>query len=239
MMNDVVKRFKKVIALNKLSLKVPEGSVYALIGPNGAGKTTTLRIISGLVRPDSGEVKVLGFRIPEEREKVRGRISYLPEDAGLYQRLTGWENLLYYAMIYYGKNRAVEVAEKGAKISGLSKKDLSRKASEYSKGMARRVAIARALMVNAELVILDEPTSGLDVFSSYRIRRMIRRYVNEVGSTVILSSHNMLEVEAICDYVALINKGVIVAEGVPEELKENYGARNLEEVFISIVGGGN
>ena len=239
MMNDVVKRFKKVIALNKLSLKVPEGSVYALIGPNGAGKTTTLRIISGLVRPDSGEVKVLGFRIPEEREKVRGRISYLPEDAGLYQRLTGWENLLYYAMIYYGKNRAVEVAEKGAKISGLSKKDLSRKASEYSKGMARRVAIARALMVNAELVILDEPTSGLDVFSSYRIRRMIRRYVNEVGSTVILSSHNMLEVEAICDYVALINKGVIVAEGVPEELKENYGGRNLEEVFISIVGGGN
>ncbi len=239
MMKDVVKRFKKVTALNKLSFKVPEGSVYALIGPNGAGKTTTLRILSGLVKPDSGEVKVLGFRMPEEKGKVRGRISYLPEDAGLYQRLTGWENLLYYAMIYYGRDRANEIAEQGAKISGLSKKDLSRKASEYSKGMARRVAIARALMVGSELVILDEPTSGLDVFSSYRIRRMVREYVNETGSTVILSSHNMLEVEAICDYVALINKGVIVAEGSPERLKENYGGRNLEDVFISIVGEGS
>ena len=237
-MKDVTKKFKKVTALNKLTLQVPIGSVYALIGPNGAGKTTTLRIISGLVKLDYGRVKVLGFELPKEKEKIRGKISYLPEDAGLYQRLTGWENLLYFAMIYFGRGRANEVAEEGARISGLSPKDLDRKASEYSKGMTRRVAIARSLMIGAELVILDEPTSGLDVFSSYRIRRMIREYVDKTGSTAILSSHNMLEVEAICDHVALINKGRIVAEGSPNELKELYGGRNLEEVFIGLVGEG-
>jgi len=236
LLKNVVKDFKTVRALDGLSFEVPEGIVYGLIGPNGAGKTTTLRIISTLVRHDSGKVVVLDHQLPEEKNLVRKAISYLPEDAGLYQRLTGWENLLYYAMIYYGRDQAKKVAKKGAYISGLSEGDLNRKASEYSKGMARRIAIARSLMVGAQLVILDEPTSGLDVFSSFRIRKMIREYVNKTGSTVIFSSHNMLEVEEICDYVALINKGKIVAKGTPSFLKSKYKARNLEEVFINIVG---
>ena len=237
LLKDVVKSFGKVTALQGLSITVPAGTVYGLIGPNGAGKTTTMRIIATLVKHDSGEVKVLGHELPHEKDKVRGRIAYLPEDAGLYHRLTGWENLLYFAMIYFGKGEsAEEVAEKGAEIAGLSEKDLKRRASEYSKGMARRVAIARALMVGAELVILDEPTSGLDVFSAFRIRKMIKDFVRSTGTTVILSSHNMLEVEELCDVVALINKGRVVAEGPPNELKARHGGKNLEETFINLVG---
>lgn len=236
-MEGVMKRFGKVVALRNLSIKVPSGVIYGLIGPNGAGKTTTMRIIATLVKHDKGRVVVLGHELPKEKHLVRGGIAYLPEDAGLYHRLTGWENLLYFAMIYFDKGRkATEIASRGAEIAGLKKDDLKRKASEYSKGMARRIAIARALMIGAELVILDEPTSGLDVFSAFRIRKMIKQFVKETGTTVILSSHNMLEVEELCDIVALINKGQIIAEGPPDELKSKYGGRNLEETFISLVG---
>jgi ABC-2 type transport system ATP-binding protein len=235
-LTNVVKRFGKIMALRGLSLKVPKGVIFGLIGPNGAGKTTTLRIISTLVTPDSGVVKVLGHELPHEKYIVRGKLAYLPEEAGLYERLTGWENLLYFAMIYFGRKKAEEVAKKGAFISGLKSEDLHRRAGEYSKGMARRLAIARTLMLDADLIILDEPTSGLDVFSSYRIRMMLRKYVKNSDKTIILSSHNMLEVEEICDYVGLINKGVIVASGTPSMLKAVYHGRTLEDVFISIVG---
>ncbi len=238
-LRNVVKSFgRKVKALKGISFDVPRGVIYGILGPNGAGKTTTLRIIATLVRHDSGYVEVLGYRLPEERGRVRGRIAYLPEDAGLYHRLTGWENLLYFAMIYSGSSKdAEEMAELGARLSGLSERDLNRKASEYSKGMARRVALARALMVGADLVLLDEPTSGLDVFSAYSIRQTIKDFARRSGTTILMSSHNMLEVEELCDRVILINKGEVVAEGRPEELKERAGASNLEEAFIKLVGG--
>ncbi|MCD6323904.1 MAG: ABC transporter ATP-binding protein [Desulfurococcales archaeon] len=235
-LREVSKSFKNMKALRNLTLKVPQGKVFGLIGPNGAGKTTTLRILATLVRHDSGYVEVLGMELPKMRVEVRKRIAYLPEDAGLYGRLTGWENLLYYAMIYAGKRRAEEVAMKGAEISGLSEEDLNRKAHEYSKGMSRRVAIARALMLEADLTILDEPTSGLDVVSSYSIRETIKDYVKRTGKAVIFTSHNLLEVEEVCDEVALIHQGRILDSGSASSLKSNYRARNLEEVFIKALG---
>lgn len=182
---------------------------------------------------------MLGYSLPQYRTLVRKYISYLPEDAGLYARLTGWENLYYFAMLYYGRTRkALEITEFGAKISGLSERDLHRKTSEYSKGMCRRVAIARTLMIGSKVVILDEPTSGLDVFSAYAIRKMLKNYVREHAVTVILSSHNMIEVEEVCDDVALINKGRIIAGGTPKDLIRAHGGKNLEEVFISLAGEG-
>jgi len=235
---NVKKRFGKVTALRGITLEVYEGEIFGLIGPNGAGKTTTLRIIATLVKHDEGYVSVLGHELPREKSKVRKFIAYLPEEAGLYHRLTGWENLLYFAMIYARDvDEARRMAELGAKIAGLSSDVLQRKASEYSKGMARRIAVARTLMPKSKLVILDEPTSGLDVFSAVRIREMIKNFVKEVRTTVILSSHNMLEVQYLCSRVALIHEGRIVAIDSPENLIERTGSVNLEEAFIKLVGG--
>ena len=236
-LRNVKKSFGKTQALRSVSFDVYEGEIFGLIGPNGAGKTTTLRIISTLVRHDEGYVNVLGYELPKYKDHVRGKIAYLPEDARLYGRLTGWENLLYFAMIYSkDKEEAVKMAKLGAEISGLSPTDLHRKTSEYSKGMARRVAVARALMTKAPLVILDEPTTGLDVFSSYNIRKIIKKYAKELGVTIILSSHNILEIQYLCDRIALIDKGRIIAVGTPEEILERARASNLEEAFIKLVG---
>mgnify|MGYP001626226005 CR=1 FL=1 len=234
---EVVKNFGKVRALDKVSVEIGEGLIFGLIGPNGAGKTTLLRILATLLKQDEGSVKVFGYDLPENRALVRNLISYLPEDAGLYSRLTGWENLYYYAMLYYGKTaKALEVARAGARISGLSEQDLNRKTSEYSKGMIRRVAIARTLMIGSKLVILDEPTSGLDVFSAYAIRKILKEYSKSNSVTIILSSHNMIEVEDLCDEVALINRGRIIVQGSPRDLIHAYNSKNLEEVFISLAG---
>ncbi|MEM0474815.1 MAG: ABC transporter ATP-binding protein [Zestosphaera sp.] len=233
----VVKNFGKIRALDGVSVEIDERLIFGLIGPNGAGKTTLLRILATLLKQDEGTVRVLDYSLPENRVLIRRYISYLPEDAGLYSRLTGWENLYYYAMLYYGKTtKALEVAEVGAKISGLSERDLNRRTSEYSKGMVRRVAIARTLMIGSKLVILDEPTSGLDVFSAYAIRKILKEYSRSNSVTIILSSHNMIEVEDLCDEVALINKGRIVVQGPPKDLIRAYGSKNLEEVFISLAG---
>jgi len=236
-LNNVWKSFGSTVALRGINIEIDEGRVFGIIGPNGAGKTTTLRIISTLVKPDKGTAKVFGYDTVRDKDKIREILSYLPEDAGLYHRLTGWENLLYFAMIYAETpEEAEKIAKRGAEISGLSEMDLHRRSGEYSKGMSRRIAIARTLMTNAKLVILDEPTSGLDVFSAVAIRKIIKKYAKDRGITVIISSHNMLEVSYLCDEVALISKGKIIARGTPNEIVEMAKAENLEEAFIKLAG---
>ncbi|MFQ6052761.1 MAG: ABC transporter ATP-binding protein [Candidatus Bathyarchaeia archaeon] len=233
---DLVKNFGNVVALNGCSFDVSDGEVYGLIGPNGAGKTTTLRIVGTLIKPTSGSVDVFGVDVVRDPERVRGMISYLPEDAGAYQNLSGFEYLRFMAGFYAGSGGEVEeMVEEGRLISGLGER-LKDRVKSYSKGMKRRLIVARALMVKPRLAILDEPTAGLDVVHAFHVRRMIKGYVAEHGVTVLLSSHNMLEVEFLCDRVALINEGAIVAEGRPDELMRRYGSENLEQVFMEATG---
>ncbi len=235
-LRGVEKEFKGgVKALRGVDLQVECGKVFGIIGPNGSGKTTMLRILSTLLKPTRGIVRVLGIDALKKPEKVRERIAYLPEEAGVYERLTGWENLYYYAMIYArDRNEAIKMARRGSELSGLGK-DIERLAGEYSRGMKRRLALARTLMVNPELAILDEATTGLDVFSSLEIRRTIKNFVKENRSTVIVSTHNMLEAEKLCDEVALIYKGKIILKGPPTKLREQYNAESLEEAFVIAV----
>ena len=230
---DLVKFYGKVKALDGLSFNVSEGEIFGLVGPNGAGKTTTLRIIATLLKPSSGIVRVFGHDVVEEADEVRKLISYLPEEAGAYRFLTGREYLEFMAKIYHMPS---SVVEEGIKISGLGAA-IDRQVRTYSKGMKRRLLVARTLMVKPKLAILDEPTSGLDVAHALYVRNTIRKYAKEYGVTVFLSSHNMLEVEYLCDRVALINKGRIVDMGATKELLEKYGVKNLEEVFIKAIGG--
>lgn len=229
---DLVKSFGNVLALNGCSFTVSEGEVFGLIGPNGAGKTTALRIVGTLLKPTSGSVGVFGVDVVRDPDKIRGMISYLPEEAGAYQHLSGYEYLRFMASFYAGGGEAVEeMVEEGRRISGLEER-LRDRVKGYSKGMVRRLLLARALMMRPRLALLDEPTSGLDVVHAYHVRRMIKDYVEKQGVTVLLSSHNMLEVEFLCGHVALINEGAIIVEGGPKELRQRYAADNLEQVFM-------
>ena len=228
---DLVKVFGDIKALDGLSFQVREGEIYGLIGPNGAGKTTALRIIATLIKPTSGSARVFGLDVVRDSPKVRRIISYLPEEAGAYKNLSGWEYLKFMANFYSEKGGVEAMVEEAAEISGLGER-LRDKVKTYSKGMTRRLLIARALMTKPRLAILDEPTSGLDVVHALHVRKVIKEYVRKHGVTVLLSSHNMLEVEFLCDRIALMDKGKILVEGSPGEVKSRYGAENLEEAFM-------
>ncbi len=232
--SKLVKYYNSFQALKGISFEVKEGEIFGLIGPNGSGKTTTLRILSTLLKPSSGSVKVFEHDIVKEADSVRLCISYLPEDAGAYKELTGIDYLRFVARFFVKDEvKLKQMVEKGIQMTNLGDKIRS-KVATYSKGMTRRLLIARALMVNPKLAILDEPTSGLDVLSAQEVRKMIKDYVKN-GGTVLLSSHNMLEVEFLCDQIALIHNGQIVRTGNPAELKKEYNASNIEEVFIEVV----
>jgi ABC-2 type transport system ATP-binding protein len=229
---SLVKTFGNITALNGLSFNVTQGEIYGLIGPNGAGKTTTLRILATLIKPSSGLAKIFSLDVEKNPSEVRRIISYLPEEAGAYKNLSGWEYLEFMANFYsLNKQSREDAIEEAAKISGLDKR-LKDRVKTYSKGMNRRLLIARALMMKPRLAILDEPTGGLDVVHAFYVRRIIQDYAKGYGVTVLLSSHNMLEVEFLCNKVALINEGKVIGEGSPQELKSRYNASNLEEVFM-------
>jgi len=221
--------------LRGVGFRVGWGEVFGLIGPNGAGKTTTLRILATLLKPSRGKAIIAGHDTQKKPQQARKNTAYLPEEASPYERLTGYENLLFYARLYASsRDEAEDMVRRGAEISGLGDR-LYDQTSEYSRGMRRRLLLARTLMVKPKIALLDEPTSGLDVYHAVEVRRIIRRYVDETGSAVLLSSHNMLEVEYLCDRVAFIYDGRIIDQGTPRRIKEAYGADNLEEAFIEAV----
>jgi ABC-2 type transport system ATP-binding protein len=229
---NIYKEYGSVKALRGVSLRVYEGEIYGLVGPNGSGKTTLLRIIAGLVKPNRGVVRVYGYDPYEDFKETRRYIGYLPEDANTYDLLTGYEHLELYAKIY---GLGEDVVKYGEELSQLGSR-LRDLASTYSRGMKRRLLLAIVLMRKPRVALLDEPTSGLDVHASVNVRNTIKRYVLETGATIIVSSHNMLEIEYLCTRVGLIYRGVIVDEGSPRELIEKYNASNLEEVFVKAVG---
>ncbi len=240
-MNKVILEVKDVhkiydnraYAVKGISFSIFEGEIFGLIGPNGAGKTTTLRMIAGLLKPTKGVILIEGVNVLSNPEKVKSLIGYLPEEAEVYPRLTGMEHIRFYAKLY-SRGNVEDMIEYAMKISGLGDK-LREKAGAYSKGMKRRLLLAIALMRKPRLAILDEPTSGLDVYASVKVRKLIKEYVKETGSAVILSSHNMLEVEYLCDRVAFIYNGRIITIGTPHELVKKYEVENLEEAFVKAI----
>jgi len=231
--NNLVKKYGKKTAVDSISFTVNMGEIYGLIGPNGAGKTTTLRIIATLLTPTAGSVVVDGIDVTKNPLEVRRRISYLPEEAGAYPYMTGEEYLVFISKLYDPENYK-DIAVEAEELSGLGDA-LKEKIKTYSKGMKRRLQLARSLAVKPRLAILDEPTSGIDVLYSLEIREQIRRYAKQHGITILLSSHNMLEVEDLCDRVAIIYNGKIIAEGAVKEIINKVGAYNLEEAFARLV----
>jgi len=233
----LVKAFGDFLALRGITFTVEEGEVFGLVGPNGAGKTTTFRIIATLLLPTSGHVTICGKDVVKEANEIRKIISYLPEDAGTYRFLTGYEYLKLMAEVYFGKGKdAEEALELGIKIAGLGER-LYDKMKNYSKGMKRRIQLARALMIMPRVAILDEPTAGLDVLHAKEIRNTIKEFSKTHSITVLVSSHNMNEIQDICEKIAVINEGVILEEGYVDELLDKHSVDNLENLFIKLVKG--
>jgi len=230
---ELVKNYGRFRAVKGISFDVREGEVFGLIGPNGAGKTTVLRTVATLLQITSGSLSVFGYQLPREAGQVRKIISYLPEEAGAYKNLTGREYLNFIARFFGEGDSSRSMIRRGLEVASLGER-IDDKVDTYSKGMTRRLLVGRALMTDPKLAILDEPTSGLDVINAQEVRRIINDSV-DAGVTVLLSSHNMLEVEFLCHRIALVSDGRIAASGTAAELKKEYDARNIEEAFVRAI----
>jgi sodium transport system ATP-binding protein len=222
-------------AVNGVSFTAADGEITGLLGPNGAGKTTTLRMLYTLMQPDRGRVLVDGLDVASDPQGVRARLGVLPDARGLYKRLTARENIEYFARLH-----SLDDAVIAARIDKLSQAlDLSgfleRRTEGFSGGQRTRTAIARALVHDPRNVLLDEPTNGLDVMTTRALRGFLRGLRAE-GRCVLLSSHVMQEVAALCDRIVVIASGHVVAQGTPEELRARTGAANLEDAFVRAIG---
>ena len=230
------KAFGKVQALNGLSVTARDGRVTGLIGPNGAGKTTAFRIVYGILAPDAGQARVDGIDVAGNRLAAQRRLGVLPDVRGLYRRLTAREHIR-----FYGRLHGLDGPDLEDKIDALIQRlgmaeFADRRARGYSRGQELKVALGRALVHDPPNLILDEPTNGLDVVSSRAVRDLIRD-LREAGRCILISSHIMAEVSALCDFLVMVSDGAIIAQGTPDELRRQTGADDLEDVFVAALMG--
>lgn len=232
--SNLRKNYGNFEAVKGINFEVASGEIFALIGPNGAGKTSTLRVVSTVLKPTSGDVRIMGKSVNRNPQEIRQVISYLPEESGAYKQMKGIDYLNFMAAIFSANPKIQkEYVNTAVEICGLGDR-LKDKMATYSKGMTRKILLARAVMTRPKLAILDEPTSGLDVMNAIEIRKVIRKLADN-GMAVLVSSHNMLEIEFLSDRVAVMDKGVIHITGTPAELKLKTNSQNLEEVFAGVV----
>ena len=227
---ELMKNYNELTAVDRISFEVEEGEVFGFLGPNGAGKTTTVRMLTGIIKPTSGRISIMGFGIEQDPIKAKQLIGVVPELSNAYNELSAWNNLQFMAELYGVSKRVAE--ERAEKL--LTKFDLydrrDHKVKTFSKGMKQKLTIAMALMNDPAILFLDEPTSGLDVRSARLIKKMMRE-LNNAGTTIFLTTHYMEEANQLCSRVAIINHGRIAAIDAPEKLKMRIGG--LEWVEIS------
>jgi ABC-2 type transport system ATP-binding protein len=224
-------------ALDDVSFYVEQGETYGLLGPNGSGKSSLIRILSTLLIADSGEVKMLGRRLPDEQEEVRRIIGRVSVDAAFYKKLSARENLLYTALLYGQKSsdaekRALDILEK----LGMENAKFSTPLEEMSRGMQQKISIARALVLNPPLLLLDEPTSGLDPKSRRDVQAFLEDLRAREGTTILLTTHDMAEAERLWSRIGFLAHGKLVAEGTAAELIRRANAQTLDDAFIKLTG---
>jgi sodium transport system ATP-binding protein len=229
------KSFGTVQAVRDVSFRAEDGTVVGLLGPNGAGKTTTLRMLSGLMRPDAGAIRVDGTDVVADPIGAQRVMGMLPDSRGLYPRLTPREHINYFGQLH-GMNGAALTRRTKDLVDQLGLQPMAdRRVEGFSQGERTKVALARALVHNPRNVILDEPTNGLDVMSTRAMRELIRGLRTD-GRCVVFSSHIMQEVSALCDRIVVIAQGTVVADGTPDELRRQTGRDNLEDAFVALSG---
>jgi sodium transport system ATP-binding protein len=232
---DLHKAFGKIKAVNGVSFRAEDGMITGLLGPNGAGKTTTLRMLYSLLPPDSGQISIDGLDPGRDSLAIKRTLGVVPDSRGLYTRLTARENIR-----YYGELHGMRAAQLEQRINDLGKTldmgdFMDRRTEGFSQGQRVKVAIARAVIHEPRTILLDEPSNGLDVMST----RALREYILSLkasGLCVVLSTHIMQEVAALCDRIVIIAKGRVAANGTAEELLQRSGAGSLEDAFVQLIG---
>jgi ABC-2 type transport system ATP-binding protein len=231
--DSLTRDFNGLRAVDGISITIDSGEIFGFLGPNGAGKTTTLRMLTGQLRPTSGTACVAGYDIVHEREALKSLIGVVFEYQNIYERLSAWDNLVFTARLYgVPKTRLSQVLEQ----VGLSER-ARESVKKFSNGMKQRLLIARALLPEPEVLFLDEPTRGLDPHMARGIREIISSLAQS-GTTIFLTTHYMEEADRLCDRVAILDLGRIMAMDTPERLKATHGGgeTTLEDVFLQLTG---
>jgi ABC-2 type transport system ATP-binding protein len=233
--DQLVKVYKTTRAVDGISFALERGSTTGLLGGNGAGKTTTLAMIMGLIMPTSGTVKVLGAEMPRQRYQVLHKMNFESPFVDMPHRLTVWQNLKVFGMLYAVEDLSNRIAALARELD-LSE-FLDRPTGKLSAGQKTRVALAKALINSPQVLLLDEPTASLDPDTADWVRAHLERFREEHGTTVLLASHNMAEVERLCERVIIMKRGRIEDDDTPRRLLVRYGRRTLEEVFLDVARG--
>ncbi|HLE52608.1 MAG TPA: ABC transporter ATP-binding protein [Anaerolineales bacterium] len=231
----------QVVAVDRVSFSVRTGEIFGVLGPNGSGKSTLIRLIATLLLPDSGTIQVFGQDVVRQPMQVQRQINRVSVEASFFKKLSPMENLVYGARLYgldggETRRRVVEILTR----LGLEKRVIYQPMEEMSRGMQQKVAIARALLSRPRLLLLDEPTTGLDPRSKREVQAVIRELNQEHGTTILLTTHDMLEADSLCDRIAIIDSGKIVALDTPQALKQSITSNSheptLEDVFLELTG---
>jgi len=224
----------RFVALGGITFDAVPGQIYGLLGPNGAGKTTALRILSTVLKPSSGTATVNGFDVIEHASKVRHQIGFMSANTGVYDRMTAWEMVEYFGKLYglgdEPLRERMEVLFKRLQMNEI--RDLL--GAKMSTGMQQKVSIARAIVHDPPVLIFDEATSGLDVLVARELLKAVAE-LREHGKCIVFSTHIMREAEKLCDRIAIMHRGQILAEGTLEELRDQHGERDLEELFFQLI----
>jgi ABC-2 type transport system ATP-binding protein len=231
-----------IIAVDHVSFSVRKGEIFGVLGPNGSGKSTLIRVIATLLLPDKGQVSVMGYSVEQDPMQVQRLINRVSVDASFFKKLSPMENLLYGARLYglEGKASRVKIAEILNRL-GIEDKSVNQPIEEMSRGMQQKVAIARAILTRPSVLLLDEPTTGLDPRSKREVQSFIQELKDRDGTTILLTTHDMIEAETLCDRIAIMDSGKVVALDTPEGLRALVPPKNghppsMEDVFLELTG---
>ncbi|WP_036222763.1 ABC transporter ATP-binding protein [Mesoaciditoga lauensis] len=228
------KAFKDILAVDDVSFEVFNGEIYGFLGPNGAGKTTTLRMLTGILRPTSGEAEILGMNVFKNPLEVKAKIGVVPDEPSIYENLTGQEFLEFIGSIF-----SMKKSDMNQRISELCKafdvNFLEKFIGDYSHGMRQKLMLVSVLMRKPRVLFLDEPTVGLDAKSAKILKMLLRKYANE-GAAIFMTTHVLEIAEKMCDRIGIIDKGKLIAEGTLEELRGKAKKESLEDIFLSLTG---
>tara|TARA_Y100000590_G_scaffold120288_1_gene137708 strand:+ start:3164 stop:3889 length:726 start_codon:yes stop_codon:yes gene_type:complete len=231
--NNLTKKFKDTYAVKNINFKINKGTIIGLLGPNGCGKSTTIGMMLGLIKPTSGNVFINGFNVENYRTDLLEKMNFISPYIELPKKLSVYENLKVYGRLYGVVNLKEKIENLMEKLSLTEFK--SKKTGELSSGQRNRVSLAKALVNEPEILLLDEPTASLDPDVGDSIRTYIEDFASNKGTTILLASHNMNEVERLCGEIMMMKKGEIIDKGKVKDLINKHGRKNLEEVFLKIV----